>query len=254
MSAYHLSYLRKIRERPGDEPKVIRQIIGDQARPGAVRAGQGIGSPVGVALRSFTRGGDVLRLGVLRSGYGIIILALFVFHTAQFMPTALFPLRWVDQLHFTDGQIAVGTAVFHSTVLVGSLYFAHITQRFGNHRVTVIGAAILSLYPLLTAFIPNFGFFLVTSIVGGIGWAFIGGALANYLLDRIPANDRPVHLAWYNMALSAAILLGALFGPYLANRFNLQVALVLSAVFRLLGAAFIWLADRRFGPLVPPRQ
>jgi MFS family permease len=251
MSAYHLSYLRKIRERPADQPKVIRQIIGDAARPGSVRGGMGVGSPVGVALRSFTRGGDVLRLGVLRGGYGLVIAALFVFHTAQFMPTALFPLRWVDQLQFTDGQIAVGTAVFHSTVLVGSLYFAHITERFGNLRITVAGAAILSLYPLLTAFMPDFGFFVLTSIVGGLGWAFIGGALANYLLERIPANDRPVHLAWYNMALNAAILVGALFGPYLAGRYNLQVALVFSFVFRLLGAVFIWLADRHFKPSTP---
>ena len=245
MSTYHLSRLRDIRDRPDEEPERIRQILGDAASPGDMRGGQGVGSRVGVALRSFTRGKNLLRLEVLRGAYGGLILALFVFHTAQFMPAPLFPLRWVDVLHFTDGQIAIGTAFFHGITLLGSLQFARLSGRFGNHKLTVAGTAGLSLYPLLTAFMPNFFFYVVTSIIGGLAWAMVGGALSNYLLEKVPANDRPAYLAWYNLALNAAILLGVLLGPLLATWFNLTVALVLSFVFRLLGALLIWLAEPR---------
>ena len=110
------------------------------------------------------------------------------------------------------------------------------------------GTAGLSLYPLFTAFMPNFFFYVVTSIAGGLGWAMVGGALSNYLLEKVPANDRPAYLAWYNLALNAAILLGALLGPLLASWFNLTIALVISFVFRLVGSLLIWLAEPRTKP------
>ncbi len=245
MSTYHVGKLRDVRERPDEEPERIRQVIGDAASPGDMRGGQGTGQRVGVGLRAFTRGKNLLRLEVLRGAYGSVILALFVFHTAQFMPGPLFPLRWVDALHLDDGQIAIGTAFFHGTTLLGSLQFAGLSKRFGYHRLTVAGTAGLSLYPLFTAFMPNFFFYVVTSIIGGLAWAMVGGALSNYLLEKVPANDRPAYLAWYNLALNAAILLGALLGPLLASMFDLTVALVLSFVFRLVGSLLIWLAEPR---------
>lgn len=245
MSTYHLSCLRDIRGTPADEPPRLRHVIGDRAQLGGVKAEQGIGERVNIALRAFTRSGNLLRFEVLRGGFGVVILALFTFHAAQFMPAALFPLRWVDQLHFTDQQIAVGTAVFHTCVLLGSLQFEWLTRRFGNHRVTVGGTALLSLYPLMTAFMPDLFWYVVTSAIGGFAWSMVGGALGNYLLEKVPAGDRPAYLAWYNLALNGAILLGALFGPLMADLFNLQVALVLAFVFRLCGSLFIWFAESR---------
>lgn len=245
MSAYQLGKLRDIRERTMDEPQQIRQIIGDEARPGDIRGGPGIGTRTGTALRVFTRGRHLLRAEVLRGGFGLVMLALFTFHAAQYMPAALFPLRWVDQLHFNDGDIAIGTAAFHASVLIGSLQLARLTRRYGNHQVTVIGTALLSLYPLFTAFMPNLAFYVITSIVGGLAWSMVGGALGNYVLEKVPAGDRPAYLAWYNLALNAAILTGALLGPLVAAWLNLQLALVAAFLFRLLGSAFIWYAERR---------
>jgi len=244
MSAYHLHGLRHITDLPGNEPQRIRQIIGDKAQPGDMRGGQGIGHRVGIALRSFTRGQDLLRADVVRGHYGIVILALFTFHLAQFMPGPLFPIRWVDQLKFNDGQIAVGTAVFHASVLLGSLQIDRLTQRYGNHMLTAVGIALLSTYSLFTALMPNFFFYIVTSIVGGLAWALVGGTLANYLLEKVPDHDRPAYLAWYNIALNLAIFMGVLLGPLLADLFSVQIALVLTFFFRLGSAIFIWLAER----------
>lgn len=243
MSTYHLSCLRDIRETPAEDPPRLRQTIGDRAQLRGVNAGQGVGERVGVALRAFTRSGKLLRVEVLRGGFGIVILALFTFHAAQFMPAALFPLRWVDELHFTDQQISIGTAVFHSCVLLGSLQFDRLARRFGNHTLTVFGTALLSIYPLFTAFMPNLFWYVITSILGGFAWALVGGALGNYLLEKVPSGDRPAYLAWYNLALNGAILIGALLGPLVAQLFNLQVALVLAFVFRLLASLFIWFAE-----------
>jgi MFS family permease len=244
MSTYHLSQLCDITERPGDEPPRVRQIIGEQAQPGGVRAGQGVGQRVSVAPRIFARDRDLLRTDVVQGHYGWVILALFGFHLAQFMPVALFPLRWVDELGFSDMEIAIGTAVFHASVLVSSLQLDRLTRRYGNHLTNVVGVALLSTYPLFTAYMPNLFFYAATSMIGGLAWGLVGGALPNYLLEKVPADDRPAYLAWYNLALNAAIFLGALLGPLMSAWFNLEIALILSFVFRFGSAVFLWLVDR----------
>ncbi|MCS6826023.1 MAG: MFS transporter [Caldilinea sp.] len=244
MSTYHLAQLRDVSERPGDAPARIRQIIGDAAQPGGVRAGQGVGQRVSVAPRIFARGRDLLRADVIQGHYGWVLLALFSFHLAQFMPVALFPLRWVEELGFSDMEIAIGTAVFHGSVLVTSLQLDRLTRLYGNHLLTVVGVALLSTYPLFTAFMPNLFFYAVTSLIGGLAWGLAGGALPNYLLEKVPPDDRPAYLAWYNLALNAAIFLGALLGPLTADWLNLQMALVLAFVLRFGSAVFIWAVDR----------
>lgn len=244
MSTYHLSRLRNVTDRPEDEPQRVRQIIGDTAQPGGVRGGQGVGQRISIAPRVFTRGRNLLRTDVIHGHYGWVILALFTFHLTQFMPLALFPLRWVDQLLFTDMEIAIGTAAFHGSVLIGSLQLDRLTRRYGTHMVTVVGVALLSTYSLFTAYMPNLFYYALTSVIGGLAWALVGGALPNYLLEKVPPNDRPAYLAWYNLALNAAIFLGVLLGPLLAGWFNLQIALVLSFVFRFASSIFIWAVDR----------
>jgi len=75
--------------------------------------------------------------------------------------------------------------------------------------------------------------------MGGLGSTLIGGALINYLLEKIPEDDRPAHLAWYNLALNAAILLGSLAGPLVAGYLGLAFALVLFALCRALAGVIV---------------
>jgi MFS family permease len=193
-----------------------------------------------VALRIFARGTDLLRPDVLRGTYLRLIAALFLFHFAQYFVIPLFPLRWVDELEFSDGAISLGTAAFFVAVLLGSLPFDRLTRAWGNRRLVAGGAALLSLYPLLTAVMTNLPLYLLTSFLGGLAWAFVGGALANHLLDNIPTGDRPAHLAWYNFALNGAILCGSLAGPVVADSIGLFNALVVGFFLRVIASAALW--------------
>jgi hypothetical protein len=75
--------------------------------------------------------------------------------------------------------------------------------------------------------------------VGGFAWALVGGALANYLLEKIPASNCPPYLAWYNIALNAAILIGSLLGPVAADLIGLGTALFIFGLFRLIAGLAI---------------
>lgn len=240
MSTYHLWYLRHVSGEAPPGPPQIREVIGDLARPGDLRI-LGITLRTNIGLRAFTRGMNLLRVEVLQGVYGRIIAALFFFHVALHLPVPIFPLFWVDRLHFNDGDISLGTAVFHCAVLLGSLRIGWLTQRWGNRAITAFGGVLLGLYPLLTGFTTNLQFFLVVSLIGGFAWSLVGAAIGNYLLENVPNTDRPAYLAWYNLALNAAVLIGAMLGPVLAQQFGLVEALIISGIARALAAVAIWL-------------
>ncbi|HEX9838451.1 MAG TPA: MFS transporter, partial [Anaerolineales bacterium] len=112
-------------------------------------------------------------------------------------------------------------------------------RRLGHKRVTALGVAGMALYPFLLALSNQVWHFYFVSLLGGYIWAMAGGAFANYMLENIPPDDRPSHLAWYSIALNMAVLLGSLGGPLIANQMGLAGALFLFAGLRLLSGLAI---------------
>ena len=174
-----------------------------------------------------------IRYDIWRTPFRNTLLVFLAFHLAQYMALPLFPLYQVRQLHLTDDQIGIGTALFYLTVLLGSTRLNQVVRDFGHRRVTGLSVAGLAFYPLLLALSRNPAQFYWTSTLGGLNFALFSGAYANYLLEAIPIHDRPAHLAWYNVVLNASILTGSLAGPLLSQMVGLGTALVVIALLRL---------------------
>ena len=220
--------------------------LGDAERSGRVLMLPDMPLSRTFATRVLTRVQDIganAVLAPLRTAFGPFVFALFAFHFAQYVPLPLFPLFWVREAHLDDGAISILNAVFYTVMLIASLRLGALTLRFGSRRLMVVGAFLLSLYPLLTALSTDIRLLLAASIVGGCVWAVLGGALANRLLERVPDTDRPTYLALYNLALNAAMLLGALLGSLLADAYGLRETLLIATGLRI-GAGFLLL---RFG-------
>jgi MFS family permease len=182
------------------------------------------------------------RLDILSGSYRKVILLLFLFHLSQYLPIPVFSYYTVNILHFSDQVLSLGNAMFYVLVFLGSLRLESISNRIGNKKTTAIGVMILSLYPLLLTFSYKFGVYMITSIIGGTAWALVGGAIYNYLLEKVPAGDRPAHLAWYNLLFNAAILIGSIVGPSIASSIGPANALLIFALLRFLAgtAIFRW--------------
>jgi MFS family permease len=76
--------------------------------------------------------------------------------------------------------------------------------------------------------------YYVLSFLGGFLFAMMNGAYINYMLENIPPDDRPSHLAWYAIILNLAILGSSLAGPAIADLIGLVNALILFGIFRIL--------------------
>ncbi len=222
MSSFHLYFVKSLPQAASKADTATIQPVPKTERPGPRRSWR-----------------SAIRADIWRTPFRGPLLVMFGFHLAQFLALPLFPLYFVHVLNLSDEQIGIGTSLFYLTVLIGSTQLNRIVRRIGHHKLTGFGAIGLSLYPGLLALSQHVAAYYLVSAVGGLSWSMLGGAYANYLLEKIPASDRPAHLAWYSLILNAAVLIGSLAGPALASHVGLHTALILFAVLRLLSGLVI---------------
>jgi MFS family permease len=180
-----------------------------------------------------------LRIDIWSTNFKKVLLALGGFHLAQYLAIPLFPLYFVNELHLNDDHIGIGTALFYVTVLAGSTQLRKFVHKIGNKNVTGWGVVGLAIYPFLLANSSEVWQYYGISLLGGLSFSLINGAFANYMLEHIPASDRPSHLAWYNVVLNAAVLSGSLVGPLIADGIGLVSALILAAILRFIAGIYI---------------
>jgi MFS family permease len=222
MSSYHLFFVRPLKE---DTPAAMTL-----EKP----------APEPVILRPYARDlSTTLRLDIWNTHFRNVLIALFAFHLTQYLAIPIFPLYNVRVLHLGDDHIGIGTAFFYLTVLLGSMRLRNIAQRIGNKRLTALSASAMAIYPFLLAFSTQVWHYYGLSLVGGLTFAMVSGSYANYMLEHIPAHDRPPHLAWYNVILNAAVLIGSLGGPIVSDAIGLSGALLIIAALRFLAGLVI---------------
>lgn len=182
------------------------------------------------------------RLNALTGSYPKVLGMLFGFHLFQYLAIPIFPIFQVNILNLSDSLLGLGNGLFYITVFLGSTQLARLSSKHGNQRVTGLGAILLALYPAILALGQSGTTYLIASVVGGLAWAWVGGALFNYMLENAPEKDRSGSMAWYHLVLNAAILMGSLGGPVIANLTGIQPALLLFALGRLIIGLviFIW--------------
>ncbi len=232
ISGWHLGRIRK--DDPAVTPPTPVQPTFNAAPPMSVRTGDG-------RLSGLRFGGNTLiRFDVLRGSFRYFLISFLLFYTFQYVPVPLFPLTFVRVLHLTDGEISLGTGVvFYVGFLVASMSLGRLTSRFGNHRVLVVSAIIYCAYPILLGVWGTKESFWLGSFIGGGTWGVLAGALIHRLMERVPENDRPAHMALHNIALNLGILGGSLFGPVLGEWFDLRTAMIISGVLRFLAAILL---------------
>ncbi|HZJ24608.1 MAG TPA: MFS transporter, partial [Anaerolineales bacterium] len=223
MSSLHLYFVRPLERSDKDgrtvQPPLMRDSVQDALPPPRLHS--------------------ALRLDIWKTAFKRVLLCLLGFHLTQYIAIPIFPLYFVNELHLNDNHIGIGTALFYLTVLISSTRLRNFVHRLGNKIVTSWGVIGLAFYPFLLSMSSAVWHFYGISLLGGFVFALINGAYANYMLEHIPANDRPSHLAWYNVILNAAVLFGSLGGPIIADQLGLSTSLILFAILRLLAGLAI---------------
>ncbi len=220
MSSYHIYHVRPIQD--------------DMLAPPSTAIP--VSDPKPSTTRRFTA---ILRLDIWKSPFKNVLLALFIFHFAHYLSNPLYSIFNVRVLNLNDSHLGTGTALYYLSVLLASTQLGRIVHRFGNKRITGWGVAGMASYPLMLAFATNVWQFYVLSFIGGFLFALVNGSYANYMLEHIPPDDRPSHLAWYTIMFNFAILTSSLIGPAVAEVIDLIPALIAFGIARILAGLFL---------------
>ncbi len=197
-------------------------------------------TPDPVIMRPYARTlSTTLRLDIWNTHFRNVLVAFFAFHLTQYLAIPIFPLYNVRVLKLGDDHLGIGTAIFYLAVLLASMRFRDVAHRLGNKKLTGWSVAAMSIYPFLLAYSSQVWHFYAISLIGGLTFAMLSGSYPNYMLEHIPAHDRPSHLAWYTIVLNAAVLIGSLAGPAISDIIGLSGALLLFAALRVLAGIVI---------------
>jgi Na+/melibiose symporter-like transporter len=181
----------------------------------------------------------LLRLDVLRGPFGTFMVAYLLFYLFQYVPGALFALYNVHDLNLTDGEIGIGNALLYIFMTIVSLGLNRISLRLGHRKTLVFGSLVFWGYPFLLYLAHGPVMFWVASAFAGAVWALIGGGLVNRLMERVPENDRPAHMAWHNLVFNLGVMAGTMLGPIGSDWLGLRNMMLVSAVLRLLGGLIL---------------
>jgi MFS family permease len=235
LSTWYLARLRPVTAPPAR----VGRPLNDMARPGLFRFADAVRTSPGLRFLLRAPGQRLLRVDLLRGPFGLFLLVLLLFYTFQYTPIPIVPIFWVHDLALSDGVISIGNAIFHSTILLASMGLARLSARWGHHRVLAVSAILYGLYPLINAVAVDARLYLVASVVGGVVWGLTSGGLVTRLMERVPAGDRPAHMALHNLALNLGILGGSLLGPVLGDWLGLRSALAASGALRILAGVLL---------------
>ena len=227
MSSLHLYFIRPLN-------RLINRSTNDDGAP------QSVIRPASIKERLYSRIiSTALRLDIWKTSFRKVLVCMLGFHLTQYLAIPIFPLYYVNELHLNDDHIGIGTALFYLTVLIGSTQLRRFVHRAGNRNVTAYGVIGMAVYPYLLSMAGAVWHFYGISLFGGLVFALVNGAYANYMLEHIPAHDRPPHLAWSNIILNTAVLIGSLGGPVISGWLGLSASLILFSILRLLSGIVI---------------
>lgn len=230
LSSFHLSRIR----RPDEAPIHLRQSISAYAHRGQVQLASGMRQSWQNFL-GLRRGNPLLRLDLLRGSFGPFMLAYLMFYTFQYVPLPIFPLFYVRNLHLSDGTISIGSALFYISMMLASLGLNRISPKRGHRSLLVSGALVFGLFPFIMFLARDVVLYLVANVLGGGIWAVLNAGLVNRLMERVPAGDRPAHMALHNIALNLGILSGSMLGVFLVTVVGIRDTILISAVLRFMG-------------------
>jgi len=187
---------------------------------------------------------EALRLDLVRGRFGLMMLGYLVFYIAQFTAIPLQPVFWVQTLHLTDFEIGIANALFYLTLMVGSLGLAPLTARAGTYWLMTLGTILYGLYPLISAQAQDAWVIYFVSLLGGVIWGIAGGSLTAWLMEGVPANDRPAHMALHNVVLNLGTLTGTVLGPVLDDLFGTRDGLWIAGWMRVAAGVLVGVLAR----------
>ena len=99
-------------------------------------------------------------------------------------------------------------------LLLGSMLFGTLADRFGRRRMLIASAAVFGAATFATPFVPDVTTLMVVRFIGGLGIGGVPSAAAALVGETVPARHRQSFIAWTLIGVPLGGFLGGLVGSY----------------------------------------
>lgn len=168
----------------------------------------------------------------------------FVYTTGTALATPLFPLYYVHDVQASDTWIGLINTAQTAIVLVGYYLWVRQSKRHGGRFVLLCTTFGLALHPALVAFSHQPVWIVLYAGLSGIFQAGLNLVFFDELMKTVPPRYSATFVSLAQSTTYLATVTAPIVGTLLADQIGLDMALVLSAVLRLIGfGLFAW--DRK---------
>ncbi|WP_280771668.1 sugar porter family MFS transporter [Salipaludibacillus daqingensis] len=113
------------------------------------------------------------------------------------------------QVYFDLSPAMVGWAVSSALLgcLIAALLAAKVADNFGRKKTLMIAGVLFGVSAILSAIPPNFAFFILARMIGGIGIGLASIVVPMYISEISPKKNRGVLTSFYQVAITLGILI-----------------------------------------------
>lgn len=173
------------------------------------------------------------------------VVASTIFHFGWQMGWPLFNIYMIKNLGADElwlSLISIGSAI---TMFMGHRYWPSAILKYGPERITTICVAGMAITPILYVLSPNLMVLLVISSTSGFFTAGTITVLFTDMLEVTPDENRIVYVGYYNTLTNITLAISPFVGHFFLQRFDIFVALIVTALMRFVGVVAFYLREKK---------
>ena len=172
------------------------------------------------------------------SPFAVFSLYYALMQSATAIASPFFAVYLLRDLQFSYLEFTLNAGMVVLAQFLTLNAWGRIADIFGNRLILVIAGSLIPLLPLLWLLSTQHWYLMLLQGLGGLLWAGFSLSAGNFIYDALPAAKRVTLMALHNALANMGIVIGALFGGYLAG--HLQPSLTMGGhSFELLSVFYI---------------
>lgn len=159
----------------------------------------------------------------------------YIFFSNLFFERSIFLLYLLYQ-GLTIGEVATYQAMINLTMLAFEVVTGIVADRIGKKVSLIMGALLMIVYHIIMLLANNYGEFLVSAIIFGIGYTFVSGTDQSYIYDLVEdrSHNTLKHLGRFSSIVTISIGVASYLGGWI-QRLDWSYIFIAGIIAQLLG-------------------
>jgi hypothetical protein len=168
----------------------------------------------------------------------------FVYLTGVSLAAPLFPIYFVREIQASDSWIAAITVAQSAVMIVGYYFWTKHSRARGTRSTLLWTTCGLSFYPILTAFTHQPWIIAIYAGLAGIFQAGLDLVFFDELMKTVPPQYSATFVSFAQSIQYVSAIASPIIGSFLAVRYGISTALIISGGIRLVGFSLFLLGGQ----------